>query len=71
MEERDAPKQFIMGSMEEKICCLLNLAVFAELEGRQLGADLQARGEQFPFYGDPDGHRRVRAALDKVISKLS
>jgi hypothetical protein len=50
---------------------LLNLAVFAELEGRQLGADLQARGEQFPFYGDPDGHRRVRAALDKVISKLS
>jgi hypothetical protein len=22
MEERDAPKQFIMGSMEEKICCL-------------------------------------------------
>jgi len=67
-EERDSAKQFIIGSMEEELCPLVSLAVFAEAAGSALGGDAQSRGEQF-IYGDADGHRKIRRVLDRIFGE--
>jgi Transcriptional activator of glycolytic enzymes len=58
-EERDAPEQIILGSMDFRICPLLNLAIYLEVTGRESG------GISNDFvYGNPnDGHRVARGCL--------
>ena len=66
-EERDAPTQFILGSMDEHLCPLLNLAVYLECMGNRDGNDNTP--DNF-LYGDGcDGHRKVRAILEELFCK--
>lgn len=57
-EERDAPEQIILGSLEPLLCPILNLAVY-----------LETRTHDSPFvFGSPDhGARVVRAAIQEVL----
>ena len=66
-EEREAPQQFILGSMEERICPLLNLAVHSEMMGCNVAEGEQERGDSFLFGNGNDGHRRVRAVLEIIF----
>ena len=57
-EEREAPEQLILGSMEPLLCPILNLAIYLEL-----------RSHDSPFvFGNPDhGARIVRATLQGAL----
>ena len=67
-EEREAPQQFIVGAMEERICPLLSLAVYAEILGFSMSDRQQARSDDFLFSIDGEGHRKVREALERIFS---
>jgi hypothetical protein len=59
-EERDAPDQIILGSMDPKVCPLLNLACHIESMENIASTEF--------VYGNPvDGHRTVRRHLDDVF----
>ncbi|KAL3665132.1 hypothetical protein V7S43_009764 [Phytophthora oleae] len=59
-EERDAPEQVIIGSMDPKMCVLLNLAIHIE-------STLSVMSSEF-VYGNPkDGDRVVRRFLANTV----
>ncbi|CAK4169124.1 unnamed protein product [Aphanomyces euteiches] len=63
-EERDAPEQIILGSMDPLLCPLLNFAVHVEQMGSASVSDF--------VYGNPDdGHRVVRKLLDDAFKSQS
>ena len=72
-EEREAPKQHILGSMDPRMCCLLNLAVFGEMRGGGMdapgvGPAAGAEENEFLFGGGGGAdHRKVRSALEKIF----
>ncbi|KAG1713439.1 hypothetical protein DVH05_001226 [Phytophthora capsici] len=60
-EERDAPEQIIVGSMDPKMCALLNLVVYIE-SASNIGSS------EF-VYGNPkDGDRNVRRFLSDMVN---
>ncbi|OWZ02108.1 hypothetical protein PHMEG_00026389 [Phytophthora megakarya] len=59
-EERDAPEQIIIGSMDPKMCVLLNLAVHIESTSNIVSSEF--------VYGNPkDGDRVVRRCLTNMV----
>ncbi|OWY97599.1 LOW QUALITY PROTEIN: hypothetical protein PHMEG_00031835 [Phytophthora megakarya] len=50
-EERDAPDQIIIGSLDPRVCALLNLVVCVELTGNE--------ALEFAFGHPQDGHRVI------------
>lgn len=67
-EERDAPEQILLGSMDERLCVLLNLGIYIEMHQETAGKDLTV--DDFIFEnGSAD--RSVRASLTKAISNES
>ncbi|KAG2845900.1 hypothetical protein PC113_g18092 [Phytophthora cactorum] len=59
-EERDAPEQIVVGSMDPKMCALLNLAVYIQ-------SSTNVTSSEF-LYGNPkDGDRAVRRFLAGMV----
>ncbi|KAE9338649.1 hypothetical protein PF008_g11966 [Phytophthora fragariae] len=59
-EERDAPEQIVIGSMDPKMCALLNLAVYIESSANVTSSEF--------VYGNPkDGDRAVRRFLTNMV----
>jgi hypothetical protein len=65
-EERDAPEQIILGSIDPRICPLLNLATFLEVSGRDAAAVYRS---EYVFGNATDGHRIVRQLLNNLFEK--
>lgn len=61
-EERESPRQILLGSMDEKMCVLLNRAIYLELS-----ADADC---EFLFGNGSDGDRAIRAGLKEIIDAL-
>lgn len=61
-EERDAPEQIVVGSMDPRMCPLLNLAVYIE-------ATVNVARSSFLFGNPNDGDRVVRRFLADTIKK--
>ncbi|DAZ93306.1 TPA: hypothetical protein N0F65_000857 [Lagenidium giganteum] len=61
-EEREAPRQIVLGSMDDRLCPLLNLAVYVEISARQCEST-----DSFTFGNGCDGDRSVRALLQRTI----
>jgi hypothetical protein len=60
LEERDAPEQIVMGSMDPKMCPILNLAVYIEATPRITASEF--------LYGSPHaGDRMVRRFLQQAF----
>lgn len=60
-EERDAPEQIVFGSMDPRVCPLLNLALY-------IATSINVANSEF-VYGNPsDGDRVVRRFLQDVFS---
>ncbi|ETP47971.1 hypothetical protein F442_06230 [Phytophthora nicotianae P10297] len=63
-EERDAPEQIVLGSMDPKMCALLNLAVYIETSTNVSNSEF--------IYGHPkDGNRVVRRFLGDIITNTA
>ncbi|EEY62467.1 uncharacterized protein PITG_14933 [Phytophthora infestans T30-4] len=63
-EERDAPEQIIIGSLDPKMCVLLNLAVHIESTSSVMSSEF--------VYGNPkDGDRVVRRLLTSMVKNDS
>ncbi|KAG9404846.1 hypothetical protein AC1031_005057, partial [Aphanomyces cochlioides] len=60
-EEREAPHQMIIGAMDDRLCPLLNLAVYIEL------LDLDKFDSSFIFGNGLDGDRSVRSLLGVAL----
>ena len=60
-EEREAPEQVILGSMDKRLCPLLNLAVFIETKGHNLGHT------HFLFDKPTSGHQQIRKQLNDIF----
>ena len=60
-EERESPRQIVLGSLDERMCVLLNLAIFIEA-----GNDSHSDTE-FLFGNGVDGDRAIRASLKEVL----
>ncbi|KAG2759892.1 hypothetical protein Pcac1_g28134 [Phytophthora cactorum] len=59
-EERDAPEQIVVGSMDPKMCALLNLAVYIESSTNVTSSEV--------LCGNPkDGDRAVRRFLADMV----
>lgn len=63
-EEREAPQQQLLGSMDERLCPILNLAIYVEL---QAAAAAKLDSEGFVFEAHDGGCRAVRSALQKAF----
>ncbi|KAH9141397.1 hypothetical protein AeRB84_014418, partial [Aphanomyces euteiches] len=64
LEERESPRQILLGSMDERLCVLLNLAVYVEL----IDSDDPERVDHgFLFGNGNDGDRLVRDMLHRVL----
>ncbi|KAG9403739.1 hypothetical protein AC1031_005227 [Aphanomyces cochlioides] len=61
-EERESPHQIMLGSMDERLCVLLNLAVYLELIEDDSIVD-----EKFLFGNGVDGDRSVRDLLRTAL----
>ncbi|KUF81643.1 hypothetical protein AM588_10000277 [Phytophthora nicotianae] len=59
-EERDAPEQIVLGSMDPRLCALLNLAIHVEMTDK-------AALSPFVFGNPQDGDRVVRRFLQDVF----
>lgn len=66
MDERDSPTQIILPSMDDRICALLNLAVYLESTNIELNTNCD-----FLYANGKDGDRRVRDCLKTVIESES
>jgi hypothetical protein len=62
-EERESPRQIVLGSYDDRMCVLLNLAIYLEMEGEQVDCEQ----ETFLFGNGIDGDRSVRSALIGVL----
>ena len=64
-EERDSPAQLLLGSGDERLCVLLNMAVYLEILGQQHASIHWLYGVS----GDSDmqGHRQIRQLLCQVL----
>lgn len=63
-DERDAPEQIVVGSMDPKMCALLNLAIYIE-------SSTNAPNSEF-LYGNPkDGDRAVRRCLTNMVKNTA
>ena len=60
-EERDAPRQIVLASRDERLCSLLNLAVYLEL------LDCDPEHATFLFGNGTDGDRNIRNLLSKAL----
>ncbi|KAG3128583.1 hypothetical protein PI126_g21341 [Phytophthora idaei] len=59
-EERDTPEQIVVGSMDPKMCAVLNLAVYIESSANVTSSEF--------LYGNPkDGDRAVRRFLADMV----
>jgi hypothetical protein len=58
MEERQSPHQLVLASMDDRLCVLLNLAVYLELRGVMDG-----NNASFVYGNGSDGDRAIRALL--------
>ena len=68
MEERDTANQTVFGSGDERICPLLNLAVYLEVMAHESG-DVEALSDLGWLYGDGTAenmHRQIRRILKKI-----
>jgi hypothetical protein len=63
-EERESPRQIVLGSLDERMCVLLNLAVFIELLNDPCG------GDEFLFGNGVDGDRGIRTSLNDVLGSI-
>ena len=61
-EERDAPNQHVIASMDERLCSHLNLAAYLELCG-----DVVAEEDDFLYQNGFDGDRFVRHMLASAL----
>lgn len=61
-EERDAPEQIVMGSMDPKMCALLSLAVYIE-------STANVSRSEFLYTNPKDGDRVVRRFLANKVQK--
>ncbi|GMF41629.1 unnamed protein product [Phytophthora lilii] len=60
-EERDAPEQAMLGSLDPRVCALLKFAVYMEISPQLLGPEY--------VFGNPAaGHRVIRRFLQDVFS---
>ena len=60
-EEREAPQQILLGSMDERVCVLVNLGIFLELQSESQHYTV----DDFVFDG---GDRSVRGSLAKAFA---
>ncbi|GMF16150.1 unnamed protein product [Phytophthora lilii] len=60
-EERDAPEQVMLGSLDPRVCALLNFAVYMEMSP-------QLPGSEYVFGNPAAGHRVIRRFLQDVFS---
>ncbi|KAH9090707.1 hypothetical protein LEN26_018858 [Aphanomyces euteiches] len=60
-EEREAPRQIILGSMDDRLCPLLNLAIYLETQLTVMDSD------SFLYGNGGDGHRNVRSLLSVAL----
>ena len=65
-EERDSPKQILIGSYNEKLCVLLNLAIYLELYG-----EMENINNSFIYGNGESGDRIVRNLLKNILGNLS
>ncbi|KAG1703778.1 hypothetical protein DVH05_006792 [Phytophthora capsici] len=61
-EERDAPEQIVFGSMDSRLCPLLNLAIHIETSPN-------VTSSEFIFGNSKDGDRVVRRFLEEIYKK--
>jgi len=59
-EERESPRQIVLGSFDDRLCALLNLAVYLEHEN-------VSEENGFLFGNGIDGDRSIRSALKGVL----
>ncbi|KAI9981083.1 hypothetical protein PInf_010492 [Phytophthora infestans] len=59
-EERDAPKQIVLGSMDPRVCVLLNIAVHVEMTGK-------TSLSSYVFGNLLDGDRVVRRFIQEIF----
>ena len=63
-EERDSPEKIILGSMDVRLCPLLNLAVYLEVYGK-----ISTTPPSDFLFGSPnDGHKVLRNTIGKVFN---
>jgi hypothetical protein len=62
-EERESPRQIVLGSYDERMCVLLHLAIHLELKG----GDGECAQNDFLFGNGVDGDRGIRFALGGVL----
>ncbi|OWZ22772.1 hypothetical protein PHMEG_0002469, partial [Phytophthora megakarya] len=60
-EERDAPEQILLGSLDPRVCVLLNIAVYLEASGKESTSE-------YLFGNAQDGDRVVRRFLQEVFN---
>ncbi|CAK4166287.1 unnamed protein product [Aphanomyces euteiches] len=65
LEERESPHQILLGSMDERLCCLLNLAVYIELLGCHENSSVNS--SEFTFGNGVDGDRMIRLMLQSAL----
>ncbi len=61
-EERESPRQILLASLDERLCVLLNFAVYLEAEGLDNGST-----NHFTFGNGIDGDRAVRDLLKYAL----
>jgi hypothetical protein len=62
-EERDSPMQIMLASMDDRICILLNLAIYLEL----CTTTMAAEAATFVYGNGKDGDRAVRDYLNDIF----
>ena len=71
IEEREIPKQIILGSMDPRLCCLLNLACFIESVGifapEKIISTEESTNAKFIFL-DPQGHEKNRRVFSRIVN---
>ncbi|KAG9408721.1 hypothetical protein AC1031_020567 [Aphanomyces cochlioides] len=65
LEERESPHQILLGSMDERLCCLLSLAVYIELLGCHENSSVNSSA--FTFGNGVDGDRMIHSMLQSVL----
>ena len=64
-EEREAPEQILLGSLNPNMCVLLHLALYIEIQE----VLSQTNNSEFLFGNPDEGHRVMRNMLNKIFSR--